>query len=106
MFLSLGFAAGVRCVTSAFRDEPRQMLGIIQHFSKHGSSHIQGECVTVGHFWKPYIGQTVGDKLDLMVLIGGEEEWAVIQWEKSMWFMHTCILVCCLKEIVSFKKFL
>jgi hypothetical protein len=36
-------------------------------------------------FWKPYIGQAVRGKLDLMVLIGGAEEWAAIQWEKSMW---------------------
>jgi hypothetical protein len=24
-------------------------------------------------------------ELDLMVLIGGSEEWAAIQWERSMW---------------------
>jgi hypothetical protein len=24
-----------------------------------------------GHFWKPYIGQTVGGELDFMVLAGG-----------------------------------
>jgi hypothetical protein len=23
--------------------------------------------------------------MDLMVLIGGAEEWAAIQWEKSVW---------------------
>jgi hypothetical protein len=39
----------------------------------------------VGHFWKPYIEQAVGGELDLMVLIGGMEEWAAIQLEKSMW---------------------
>jgi hypothetical protein len=29
----------------------------------------------------------VGGELDLMVLIGGTEERAAIQWEKSMWKM-------------------
>jgi hypothetical protein len=33
----------------------------------------------LGEFWKPYIGQAVGGKLDLMVLSGGAEEWAAIQ---------------------------
>jgi hypothetical protein len=28
----------------------------------------------VGQIWKPYIGQEIGGELDLMVLIGGEEE--------------------------------
>jgi hypothetical protein len=36
-------------------------------------------------FWKPYIGQAVGGELELMVLIGGAEEWAAIRLEKSMW---------------------
>jgi hypothetical protein len=39
----------------------------------------------VGRFWKPCIGQTVGGDLDLMLLIGGTEERAAIQWEMSMW---------------------
>jgi hypothetical protein len=60
------------------------MLRIIQCFSKHCSYHLQGECVEVGDFWKPYIGQAVGGELDLMVLIGGAEERAAIQWEKNM----------------------
>jgi hypothetical protein len=30
-------------------------------------------------------GEAVGDELDLMMLIGGAEEWAAIQWERSMW---------------------
>jgi hypothetical protein len=59
------------------------MSRIIQHFGKQCSNHLQGECVVVGHFCKPYIGQAVGGKLDLMVLIGGAEEWVTIQWEKS-----------------------
>jgi hypothetical protein len=50
------------------------MLKISHHFSKHCSCHLQGEYVMVGHFWKPYIGQAVGGKLDLMVLIGEAEE--------------------------------
>jgi hypothetical protein len=32
------------------------------------------------------IGQAVGGEVDLMVLIGGAEEWAAIQWEKYMKF--------------------
>jgi hypothetical protein len=39
----------------------------------------------VRHFWKPYIGQAVDGKLDLMVLIGGMEEQTAIQLEMSMW---------------------
>jgi hypothetical protein len=30
-------------------------------------------------------GRQAGDELDLMALIGGGEELAAIQWEKSMW---------------------
>jgi hypothetical protein len=41
--------------------------------------------VVVGHYWKPHIRQAVGGRLDLTVLIGGAEEWAAVQWEKSMW---------------------
>jgi hypothetical protein len=32
---------------------------------------------------KPYLWQAAGGELDLMVLIGGAEERAAIQWEKS-----------------------
>jgi hypothetical protein len=32
-----------------------------------------------GEFWRPYIGQAVSGKIDLMVLIGGMEECAAIQ---------------------------
>jgi hypothetical protein len=35
--------------------------------------------VVVGHFWKPYKEKAVDGKLDLIVLIGGAEEQAVIQ---------------------------
>jgi hypothetical protein len=35
-------------------------------------------------FWKPYVGQAAGGELDMMVLIGGAEERADIQWEKYM----------------------
>jgi hypothetical protein len=62
------------------------MLRIIQYFGKHYSYYLQSECVVVGHFWKPYMGQAVDGKLDLMkVLTGGVKERVVIQWEKSMW---------------------
>jgi hypothetical protein len=65
-----------KCTTSAFRDEPCRMLKIIQRFGKHCSCHLQGEYVMVGHFWQPYIGQTVGGELNLMVLFRGTEEQA------------------------------
>jgi hypothetical protein len=61
------------------------VLRIIQCCGKHCSCHLQGECVVVGCFWKPYIGHVVGDRLDLMVLIRGAEERAAVQWEKSVW---------------------
>jgi hypothetical protein len=56
------------CVTFAFRDESHQMLRII-YFGKHCTCHIQGECIVVGRFWKPYIGQAIGGDLDFMVLV-------------------------------------
>jgi hypothetical protein len=52
-------------------------------FQQNCSFHLQDECV-VGYFWKPHIGQAVGGKLDLIMLINGAEEWAAVQWEKSM----------------------
>jgi hypothetical protein len=36
------------------------MLIVIQRFGKHYSCHLQGECVQVGLFFKPYIGQAMG----------------------------------------------
>jgi hypothetical protein len=72
--LSLDFTAGFKSATLAFRDEPCQMFRIFQCFGKHCSCHLQGECVLVGHFWKPYIGQAIHGELDLIVLIGGAEE--------------------------------
>jgi hypothetical protein len=50
------------------------MLKIIQHFGKHCSCHLQGKYVMVGCFWIPCIGQTIGEEMDLKVLIGGVEE--------------------------------
>jgi hypothetical protein len=63
------------------------MLSINQRFGIHFSCHLQGECVCV-------VGlvlerQAEGGELDLMVLIGGAEEWAAIQWEKSIFFSVT-----------------
>jgi hypothetical protein len=40
------------------------MLKIIQRFGKHCSFHLQGEYVS--------------EELDLMVIIGGAEEWAAL----------------------------
>jgi hypothetical protein len=60
------------------------MLRIIR-FGRQCSCHLQGKCVVVGRSWKPYIGQTVGGELYLMVLIGGAEERAAIKREKSTW---------------------
>jgi hypothetical protein len=36
------------CTTSAFEDEPRRMLRIIQRFGKHFSCQLQGEYLMVG----------------------------------------------------------
>jgi hypothetical protein len=53
------------------------MLRIIQYFSKHYIFHLQGKCAAVGNFWKPYTGQTVGGKLNLMMLTGEVEKLCV-----------------------------
>jgi hypothetical protein len=63
----------VFCTISDFGGEPHSEL-IIQAFGKHLSCHLQGDCVMVGSFWKPYIGQAVSGELHLMVLIGVAEE--------------------------------
>jgi hypothetical protein len=39
------FAAGVQCKTSAFGDEPRRNLKVIQRFGKHSSCYFHCECV-------------------------------------------------------------
>jgi hypothetical protein len=49
----------VICATSVVGDEPRRMLNVIQRFGKHPSCHLQGECLLVGCFWKPYIEQVI-----------------------------------------------
>jgi hypothetical protein len=50
------------------------MPKIIQRFGKRSSFHLQGDYVTVGHFWKRCVGHTVGGALDLMVLLGEAKE--------------------------------
>jgi hypothetical protein len=61
------------------------MSKIIESFGKHCSCHLQGECIKVGCFWEPCIGQAVGGEFDLVVLIGGAEERPDIRWEVSTW---------------------
>jgi hypothetical protein len=61
-------------MTSDFGVGPRRMLRIIRRFGTHCSCHLQGECVLVGRFWKPYMGQAESGELDLMALIGGERQ--------------------------------
>jgi hypothetical protein len=50
------------------------VLQINQRFDKHCIFHLQDDYVVVGRFRRLYIGQTVGDELDFVVLIGGTEE--------------------------------
>jgi hypothetical protein len=45
------------------------MLRTVPHFGIHCTSCLQGECVVVRHVWKPYTGQLVGGKWDMIVLI-------------------------------------
>jgi hypothetical protein len=54
-------------------------LGAVQHFGKHSSCHPQDEYVLVGQFWLSYVGQGVGEALDMMELTGRVEEMAAIQ---------------------------
>jgi hypothetical protein len=59
-------------------------------------------------FWKLYIGQAVGGELDLIVLAGGAEEQAAIQWKKSMWLFFNSfhLLTYCLKKSEVIHAFL
>jgi hypothetical protein len=50
------------------------MLNVIQRFGEHFSRHLQGECVLVGCFWKPYIEQAVRGEWDVTKQIGGVGE--------------------------------
>jgi hypothetical protein len=43
LFLSLGFAVGFQCTTSAFGDESRRMLIVFQCFVEYCSCHLHGE---------------------------------------------------------------
>jgi hypothetical protein len=61
------------------------MLKVTQHFGKHCSYHLQGECVFVGCFWKPCIEQVVGYEWELTKQIGGVEERVAIQSVTSTW---------------------
>lgn len=36
------------------------MLKIVQHYGRHCSCHLPGECVMAGRVWKPYMEQEVG----------------------------------------------
>jgi hypothetical protein len=49
-----------------FGVEPRLIFRIIQSFGIHCSCRLQNECVVVGSFCKPYIGQAVGGELGMM----------------------------------------
>jgi hypothetical protein len=33
--------------------------------------------VVAGYFWRPYVGQAIGDEFDLLQLIGGAKKWAI-----------------------------
>jgi hypothetical protein len=60
-------------------DELHQMFKFFQCLHKTCICHVQGECILVGSFKKPYLEQAVGDDLDVTYLIGGTEEQAAIQ---------------------------
>jgi hypothetical protein len=63
--------------TSFFGNTPHRMSKITQRFGKHCSFHLQDEYVMLGHSWKSYIGETVGEEFDLMVLIDAAVELAL-----------------------------
>jgi hypothetical protein len=46
--LSKSTQINLKRVTSAFWDQPRRMLRIIQRFGKHSSCHLQGDCIVTG----------------------------------------------------------
>jgi hypothetical protein len=39
-------------------------------YRQHCNCHLQGECVLVACFWKPYMEQVVGGEWDMKDLIG------------------------------------
>jgi hypothetical protein len=55
------------------------MLKVIQRFGELCSCHLQGECVLVGCFWKPFFEQVVSGEWDVTKQNGGVEERAAIQ---------------------------
>jgi hypothetical protein len=57
LFLSLVFASGVQCTTSAFGDEPRRMLKVNKRLGKNCSCHLQDEFVCVESY--PTFRQTL-----------------------------------------------
>jgi hypothetical protein len=71
----------VFCTTSALEGE-------IYPFRQTLQLPSSGWICNDGRFWRPSIGQAVGDELELIVLIGEAEERAAVQWEKSMWLPH------------------
>jgi hypothetical protein len=52
--------------TLVFRHEARRILGVVQHFDKHCSGHLQGKYVLVDRSWSSYVEQGVEDVMRLI----------------------------------------
>jgi hypothetical protein len=57
VFLSLVYAAGSQCTSSAVSDEPRRRIKVIRRFYKYSTSHLQGEYLLIWRFIEQAVGR-------------------------------------------------
>lgn len=58
------------CKILVFGYEPCQILGVVEHFSKHCCCHPQSEYVLVGRSWSFCVRQREWAEFDVMELTG------------------------------------
>jgi hypothetical protein len=73
-----------KCKVSAFGDEPRRMLKVIQRFDKHYGCHLQGEYTGWAFFGSFRVGQAVSGGWCMTDLICGAAERPAAQFAMNM----------------------